>query len=105
MSEPLNDIATKVIYEDDQVRVWNQVVPADGKIQKHKHEYDYYLVNIAGEGPFEVNFHDGSGGDLGAQITFTPKPGKVDFVPKGHVETAHNQGAEYRAILVELKNQ
>jgi hypothetical protein len=30
-------------------------------------------------------------------------PGRADFVPKGHIETAVNQGDEYRAILVELK--
>jgi hypothetical protein len=29
----LAPIATKVIYEEEYVRVWNQVVPAGGKIE------------------------------------------------------------------------
>jgi len=61
------------------------------------------LVNITGEEPFDVNFHEGSGGELGEQFTFSPKPGTTDFIPKGRIETAHKQGDEFRAILVELQ--
>jgi len=104
MTDELSPIATTIIYEDEHVRVWNQVVPAGATLAKHKHEHDYHLVNIAGEGPFEVNFHEGTGGELGDQISYVPKPGTTDFVPKGHIETAHNQGEEFRAILVEYKN-
>ena len=103
MSEELAPIATEVIYEDDYVRVWNQVVPAGGVIEKHRHDNDYFLVNVKGEGPIAVDFHDGTGGEFGNGTTFAPIPGRADFVPKGHVETARNEGDEYRAILVELK--
>ena len=50
-----------------------------------------------------MEFHDGKGGRLGDRFVFEPKPGTADFIPKGHIETAHNRGDEYRAILVELK--
>lgn len=103
MTEELAPIATEVIYEDDQVRVWNQVVPAGGTIEKHEHENNYFLLHVSGEGPIDVRFHDGTGGRLGERFTFRPKPGTADYIEKGHIETAHNQGAEYRAILVELK--
>ncbi len=99
----LNDIATEVIYEDDEVRVWNQVVPAGADIAKHEHKNDYFLLNISGEGPIAVEFHDGTGGSFGEKFEFSPKPGTADFIKKGHIETAHNKGDEYRAILVELK--
>jgi hypothetical protein len=105
MSDELSPIATKVIFEDDEVRVWNQVVPAGSTIPRHVHENDYNLVNISGEGPIAVEFHDGSGGELGTHFTYVPKPGTADFVPKGHVETARNDGADYHAILVELKKR
>lgn len=105
MADELAPIATKVIYEDEYVRVWKQVVPAGGTIEKHVHENDYFLLNVTGHGPIDVTFHDGTGGDLGDQYVFSPKPGKADFVPKGHVETAHNRGEEYRAVLVELKRR
>ncbi len=79
------------------------MVPAGSDIPKHKHEHDYYLVNVAGEGPINVRFHEGTGGKLGDGLEFCPTPGRADFVPKGHIETATNLGEEYRAILVELK--
>jgi hypothetical protein len=103
MSQQLAPIATSVIYEDDWVRVWNQVVPADGTIAKHLHENDYFLLNVAGDGPIDVTFHDGTGGALGERFTFTPRPGTANLIARGHVETAHNRGGEYRAVLVELK--
>ncbi|MCB1745778.1 MAG: hypothetical protein H6977_06770 [Gammaproteobacteria bacterium] len=105
MSEELAPIATKVIFEDDDVRVWNQVVPAGATIPKHRHDHDYFLVNVSGEGPIEVEFHDGSGGELGTHFTYSPTPGTADLVPKGHVETARNEGGDYHAILVELKKR
>lgn len=105
MSDELAPIATAVIYEDDQVRVWNQVIPAGGRIAKHEHTHDYFLVNISGDGPIAVDFHDGTGGKLGEKFSFVPKPGTADLIRKGHIETAHNEGAEYRSILVELKER
>ena len=59
----LAPIATKVIYEDEYVRVWNQVVPAGGTIKKHAHKNDYFLLNVTGNGPIEVDFHEGTGPD------------------------------------------
>ena len=98
-------IATEVIYEDDEVRVWNQVIGAGETLGRHTHEHDYFLVTVRADGPLEVKFHDGTGGSLGEQIEFSAKRGDAAFIKKGHVETAHNPGGEYRAILVELKRE
>ncbi|MEK9819043.1 MAG: hypothetical protein VW443_05650 [Pseudomonadales bacterium] len=100
-SEP--PIATEVVFEDERVRVWRQFVPAGSKIERHHHQFDYCLVNIEGEGPLAVQFHEGSGGSLGERITFSPTPGTADFVAKGHIETAENHGEDYHAILIEFK--
>lgn len=105
MADDVHPIATEVVYEDDYVRVWRQVVPADGVIEKHEHTCDYFLLNVTGEGPIDVQFHDGTGGALGDRFSFEPKPATANFIPKGHVETAHNRGGEYRAVLVELKQR
>ena len=103
MTEELADIATKVVFEDDDVRVWNQFVPAGSEIPKHEHSHDYFLLNVSGEGPIQVQFHNGTGGPLGENFEFNPMPGSADFIKKGHIETAVNAGDDYRAILVELK--
>lgn len=105
MAETANPIATEVVYEDEFVRVWKQVVPAGGVIEKHEHTLDYFLLNVSGTGPIDVRFHEGTGGGLGERFRFEPKPGTADYVPRGHVETATNRGDEYRAILVELKQR
>lgn len=98
-----HEIATEVVFEDEEVRVWNQVVHAGEDIPKHQHKHDYFLINVSGEGPIQVQFHDGTGGNLGETFEFFPKPGSSDFIKKGHIETAHNAGSDYHAILVELK--
>jgi hypothetical protein len=105
MTGELAPIATELVYEDEHVRVWNQIVPAGGTIDRHRHDHDYFLLNVAGEGPIEVVFHDGTGGELGERFTFEPRPGTANFIRRGHIETAHNRGEEYRAVLVELKGR
>lgn len=98
-----NPIATEVIYEDDEIRVWNQVIAPGATLGRHTHSNDYFLVTVRGDGPLEVEFHDATGGSLGNRISFRAGRGDAQFIPKGHIETAHNRGEEYRAILVELK--
>ena len=87
-----HEIATEVVFEDEEVRVWNQVVQGGEDIPKHEHKHDYFLLNISGEGPIQVQFHNGTGGSLGETFEFFPKPGSSDFIKKGHIETAHNAG-------------
>ena len=41
-------------------------------------------------------------GPIGKTFEFFPKPGSSDFIKIGHIETAHNAGSDYHAILVEL---
>lgn len=103
MSDELGPIASRVLYEDDEVRVWDQVIGPGQTLARHRHDRDYVIVSVRGEGPIAVEFHDGSGGALGEGVTLHPKRGEAIAVPKGHVETARNRGDEYRAILVELR--
>ena len=77
-------------------------IPAGATLGRHTHHNDYILVTVNGEGPVDVQFHDGTGGALGDSLTLRTRRGDAVLVPKGHVETARNDGAEYRAILIEL---
>lgn len=65
-----HEIATEVVFEDEEVRVWNQVVKKGEDIPKHEHRLDYFLLNISGEGPIHVQFHDGTGGLLVKPLSF-----------------------------------
>ena len=65
-----HEIATEVVFEDEEVRVWNQVVKKGEDIPKHEHRLDYFLLNISGEGPIHVQFHDETGGLLVKPFNF-----------------------------------
>lgn len=95
-------IATEVIYEDEDIRVWNQIVKEGDAIPRHVHENDYFLVTVRGDGPLDVTFYNGTGGVLGDGVVLDPKRGDAMFIPKGHEEVAVNKGKEFRAVLVEL---
>ena len=98
-----NPIASRVLYEDEEVRIWDQVIEAGATLGRHTHRNDYVLVTVRGSGPIEVVFHDGSGGELGGGLTLRSRRGEATYIRSGHTETALNNGEEYRAILVELK--
>jgi len=102
-ADDLRPIATRVVFEDDEIRVWDQQIAAGETLGKHRHENDYVLVTVRADGPLQVAFHDGSGGEFGDGLTLESKRGDAYLVPKGHVETAHNEGGDYRAIVIELK--
>lgn len=97
-------IATRILYEDDEICIWDQRIGAGDTLGRHTHHRDYVLVTVRGEGPLDVAFHDGSGGPLGEGIELRTRRGDASFVAKGHTETAVNRGTPYRAVLVELKD-
>ena len=97
-----HEIATEVMFEDEEVRVWNQVVKKGEDIPKPERRLDCFLLNISGGGQFR-SCSTMEQGALGETFEFFPKPGSSHFIKKGHIETAHNAGSDYHAILVELK--
>jgi hypothetical protein len=99
----LGEVGTKVIFEDDRVRVWKLELAPGERSAVHRHELDHLLIQVKGdriavapepdtESPYREHFE------------FDVIPGMVTFVPKGGIETAVNAGAEpYYEIIVELK--
>jgi len=101
----LGGVGTKVVYEDDRVRVWKLALAPGEESAAHRHELDHLLIQIAGdriavvpepdsEGPYRDYFE--------AEVI----PGMVAHVVAGGVETARNTGTEpYLEIIVELKER
>jgi hypothetical protein len=99
----LGPVGTKVVHEDDRVRVWRLELAPGEKSAVHRHELDHLLIQVSGdriavipepdtEGPFRDYF--------AAEVI----PGAVVTVPRGGVETAHNVGDRpYLEVIVELK--
>jgi len=101
----LGDIGSKVVYEDDSVRVWRLMLAPGEESAIHRHELDHLLIQVAGDRIAVIPEPDTEGPykqELAAEVV----PGAVVHVDKGGVERAHNVGDKaYLEIIVELKRQ
>jgi predicted metal-dependent enzyme (double-stranded beta helix superfamily) len=100
----MGDVGTKLLIEDERVRVWEVRLAPGEQGDVHCHRLDHLLVQVAGdriavvpepdsEGPFREYFE--------ADVV----PGAVVPVRRGGVERARNVGAEdYVEIVIELKD-
>ena len=55
MSDELQPIGTKVLFEDDDVRVWKLELGAGEATPMHEHTHDYVFVVVAGGSTETVN--------------------------------------------------
>ena len=96
-SEPLGDVASRLLFENELVRVWEMNLAPGERSDRHRHALPYLLcvfegtridADVEGRGRFEIPV----------------QPGSVFFVPPGETETAINASeARFREILIELK--
>jgi predicted metal-dependent enzyme (double-stranded beta helix superfamily) len=99
----LGDIGTKVVYEDDAVRVWRLTLAPGEESPIHRHDLDHLLIQVRGDRIAVIPEPDTQGPyteELAADVV----PGAVVHVRRGGVERARNVGNEgYLEIIVELK--
>jgi beta-alanine degradation protein BauB len=99
----LGDIGTRVLFEDDRVRVWQVRLAPGEQGDTHRHELDHLLVQVAGDRIAVVPEPD-SEGPYREYLEADVVPGAVVAVRRGGVETARNVGKrEYLEVIVELK--
>ncbi len=100
----MGSIATRVIWEDDEVRIWDQVLGPHEVLQPHRHGNDYYLVDVKGDGAaLKVEYLPGNQAENQQDHPYEVKRGNHHFVRKGGVEKATNlSDKRVRLILVEL---
>ena len=101
----LGPIATRIIYEDERVRIWDQRIAPGEHTATHRHEHDYALIDVEGDS-LDVELFDGPHLALGeSRLELPVIRGQVYWVEKGSVERAVNSGdSAYRGILVEIKD-
>jgi quercetin dioxygenase-like cupin family protein len=95
--EGLGNVATRLLFENELVRVWEMELAPGERSDRHRHELPYLLCVIAGT---RVDAEiEGSG-----RVEIPVQPGSVFFVPPGATETAINASSDhFREILIELK--
>lgn len=97
--EKLGPVATRVLFENDDVKVWEMDLAPGEVCGLHRHTMDYILYIL-------------EGANLGVEspgrkpYSFNVKARGTYFVPAGGVESAHNLGStRFHEALVELKRK
>ena len=99
----LGGVATKVLMENDKVRIWEMRLAPGEDSAIHRHDLDYILVQIDGDRIAGVPEPD-SQGEYNEYIEADVTPGNAIFIRKGGIELARNTGNKaYYEILIELK--
>ena len=94
----LGPIGTKIMFENDKVRVWDFVVePGEGK-GWHRHELPYVIVPMT-DGDIEIE------SALTGEIVSPPTvAGEPIWKDAGEVHDLRNVGTKsYRNIIIEIK--
>jgi beta-alanine degradation protein BauB len=103
-TDELGDVATRRLFENERVRVWEMLLEPGERSAKHQHELDYLLIFFEGE-RITLEVDPASDGPYRDSLDFDVPLGRCVFVERGGVETAVNTGAtRYREILIELKD-
>ncbi len=100
----LGDVATKMLFENDRVRVWEMRLAPGEDSAVHRHDLDYLLVQIDGDKITGIPEPD-TGGRYDEIIEGNVVPGMAVYIERGGIETARNTGEKpYYEILIELKD-
>ena len=100
---PLGDIGSRLLFEDDEIRIW-ELRLAPGEVSSpHRHTCDYVIVDVAGD-KIAAKSVPGYPSEYGDYIEAAVKRGQATFLKQGSVEKAVNVGEKpYRNVLVEFK--
>ena len=107
MNQPSNQeqaisdaVGTRLLFENDRVRVWDLQLAAGESTGLHRHTHDFLYV-VIGDGAFQTHYADGS-----ADPPRNMVDGEVRFreIPQPLVHAGVNVGEKpWRNIVIELK--
>ena len=99
----LGNVATRLVLENDRVRIWEMDLAPGEQSATHRHDCDYVLVQLEGD-RIAARFEPDTAGTLRDYVEGDVAPGKTRYIARGGIETAINVGTRrYREILIELK--
>src|SRR4029077_3565215 len=105
MARDLAPVGTKVVFENDEVRVWVLKLAPGERSAVHRHDLDHLLIQIRGDRIAVEPEPDAEGPHHDSREADGP-PGVAVHVLGGGVDAAINVGREpYYEIIVELKER
>lgn len=100
----IDRVGSKLLFENERVRIWEFKLEPGETGNLHRHALDYVLVQIEGDRVAVVP-DESSRGEYAEYMEADVVPGQYFWIEKGGVERARNVGATaYHEILVELKD-
>jgi beta-alanine degradation protein BauB len=100
----LGGVGTKLLFENDRVKVWEMALEPGEESAVHRHDLDYVMVQVDGDRMAGVSEPD-SEGPYPGYIEGEVAPGNVLSAKRGGIETARNVGKKaFYEIIVELKD-
>lgn len=98
----LGGVGTKVLFENDNVRVWELDLAPGESSAIHRHDHDYILVILEGDKIAAIPEPD-TGGEHNEYFEAAVNVPTVVEMKKGGIETAKNVGEQrYYELLIEI---
>jgi hypothetical protein len=89
MEKKLGDVATRVLFENDRVKVWEMDLAPGESSNFHEHTLPYELCVVEGD-TVDADCPNGK------SMTIPVKPGQVYFVEPGSKETGSTAAGPFR---------
>jgi hypothetical protein len=100
--EALSPIGERMLFENEHVRVWENIIDPGEESPVHRHNHDYLAIEIEGDRVIHNPVKDGHFPRMEYDVT----PGFNGRLRGGVTETAINIGASrFRTIIVELLDE
>ena len=96
IEEPLGEIGTEVLMENERVKVWNLLIEPGQRTSWHRHDLDYVIVVTEGT-TLQVTFDDGRVEDRDYKL------GDICFFPRSTHYVANTGNSRYQNVIIELK--
>jgi beta-alanine degradation protein BauB len=99
----LGGVGSKILIDNDRVRVWELHLEPGEDSDVHQHQLDYLLIQLEGDRIAVVPEPD-SRGPYPDYLEADVYTGAVVYIERGGIETARNIGQQpYRELVIELK--
>ena len=104
VASEMDRVGSKVLFENERVRIWEFKLEPGETGNLHRHALDYVLVQIEGD-RMAVVPDEPSQGEYAEYMEADVVAGQHFWIEKGGVERARNVGAKAdHEILVEVKD-
>ncbi|HYR97033.1 MAG TPA: cupin domain-containing protein [Candidatus Binatus sp.] len=94
----LGDVATRLLLENERVKIWEMRLEPGESSDLHRHTMDYVLCILEGT-TIDADRPDGT------SLSYPVTPGHAVYIERGSTERAVNRsGTRFRELLIELKD-